>query len=183
MVVVVAVKTLGGIERMKPVLDVGCGSYSEGNISLDLYTGKTDHHRYNIDPEKLPNFTIGDACHLPYRINSIKVLIASNLIEHLIDPLTALREFKQVSEIVIIRVPNNPLFRDHPKHYYSWSKPALRNFLGTVFDDVKVYSSTRYALIEHSMLFKKLNHSPLLGKFAGRLLGTLIGVELIAVCR
>lgn len=121
------------------VLDIGCGSKPRGSVNCDLNLGKSEHHKFDYDVKKIDNFIRADAENLPFRNKLFRLVISSHCIEHLDYPLNALREFERVSsEYVVIDVPNNPVTIEHREHKYSWSEVSLKNFMGIIFDDVKI---------------------------------------------
>ena len=98
-------------------------------MNLDLNQGNSEHHRFNYDSRKIRNFTNGDGTSLPYRDKSFDIVVARHVLEHIPEPLKALREWKRVARNrVIVMVPNNPTTEDHETHLYAWSQPALNNF-------------------------------------------------------
>lgn len=116
------------------ILDVGYGPFPKGDMNCDLYPQRV----------KVQNFVLCDACQLPFRDKSFNMVNCSHVLEHLKEPLKALKEWKRVAEFkVIIRVPNKTLACEGRKHFFTWTKRTLTNFLSLVFDDVKVRYSIR----------------------------------------
>ena len=131
----------------KFTLDVGCGGGGKGDVNLDLYFGKTDHHVGNIQPRNIPNFVNGDAQQLPFRDNVFKVTRCCHVLEHMENPLRALKEMKRVSrELSLIYVPS-PLTHDKvTTHIFTWSEWTLNNLLKRAYKTVKVVH-TPYEII------------------------------------
>ena len=117
-------------EETRFVLDVGCGVRRMGNVNVDL------------DKSVKPD-VVCDAAFLPFKCSVFSVVLANHVLEHLIDPASALHEWRRVSKhLVVIWVPNLALHRyDQCKrfpHLYSWNATTFRYLLNTVFSSVKV---------------------------------------------
>jgi len=142
----VALRYLLGDIHFKPpmnprkfTLEIGCGSTGQGDVNLDLYFGKTDHHSGNIQPRNIPNFVNGDAQQLPFRDNVFKVTRCCHVLEHMEKPLRALKEMKRVSrELSLIYVPSPLVYDRTTTHIFSWSEWTLSNLLKRVFKTAKV---------------------------------------------
>ncbi len=142
------------IKVLKPesVLDVGAG---EGFVLEKLRTNKIgkrlegiEYMQEAIELGKIthPKVTIkkGDIYKLPYKDNAFELLICTEVLEHLEDPVKALVELKRVtSKYIILSVPNEPLFTvqrflrgknmlklgDHPEHIQHWNSTAFQKFV------------------------------------------------------
>lgn len=173
------------------ILDVGCGSRPKGEVNLDLHFDKSEHHRLNYNAVKIQNFIIGSAESIPFKTRSFDSVYCSHTIEHLQEPLQAIKEFNRVSRnLVICIVPNNPVYLEHQTHLYSWSLSSFENFLKLVFPDVNVRPQTRVQELLGSRIIKfllrgnpRLNISSTVMKPFERLFGRILAVELYAICR
>jgi len=120
------------------VLDAGCGERE----TLERLHGLLPHEVHGIDNNpawlkfaaaRLPayRFSTGDVCRVDYQDNRFDMVLCLEVLEHLAEPATALRELVRVSRRhIVISVPNEPLFRltnlargryvrrwgDHPEH-------------------------------------------------------------------
>lgn len=117
-------------EKTTFVLDVGCGVRHMGDVNVDLDR--------SVKPD-----VVCDATFLPFKCSVFRVVFASHVLEHLVNPVCALIEWKRVSKsFVVIWVPNLALHRyDECRkfpHLYSWNATTLRNLLNNVFPSVKV---------------------------------------------
>jgi len=114
------------------VLDVGCGS----NVSYEF----RPHIKATIllDIEKprtpVPNFVVGDVCHLPFRMESFDEVYCSHVLEHVEEPVKALKELIRVSrDMVTIKVPHrfSRNAKRDPSHInffnVRWFKKALKH--------------------------------------------------------
>lgn len=67
------------------ILNVGCGDETYGTDFVDLYPSRPEVIKCDIDKEKLP-----------YKENTFDIVYTKNLLEHLGNPLNALKEMKRV---------------------------------------------------------------------------------------
>ncbi len=145
------------VRRMLPptaesVLEVGCGEgYSakalfgdDANIPLfggdvDLYAAKEANKRF--PPMRYMQF---DATQLPLSDKCVDATFSLEVLEHLPDPIAAIREIKRVTRrYALLSVPNDPTFRllrflsgkgwqmwgDHPEHIQHWTTAQFVAFL------------------------------------------------------
>ncbi|MEM2293979.1 MAG: class I SAM-dependent methyltransferase [Nitrososphaerota archaeon] len=127
------------------VLDIGCGS------NPLFFKGEVVHA--DLSGEHLE--VKCDAHHLPFRDNSFKIVYASHLIEHCLDPRKVLEECKRVSsKCVIIKVINAKVDYACETHFYSWNELTLENFLKAFFKEVNIYHSLR--VTPHKDIFRKV---------------------------
>jgi ubiquinone/menaquinone biosynthesis C-methylase UbiE len=118
-----------------------------------------------------------DAHHLPFKDNCFKIVYASHVIEHCLDPKKVLEEFRRVSSmLVIIKVINAKVDYACETHFYSWNEVTLENFLKAFFKEVNIYHSIR--VTPHKNILRKLLSQ--LKVFA--LFGIFGKNELTAVC-
>lgn len=113
-------------------MDVGCGSQPIGDVNCDV-----------VKQAHAQNFVVCDAHFLPFRNNSFDVVHASHVLEHVLEPLTVLREFRRVSKnAVVIKVPDAGFYKfgvgEDDRHLYSWNIKTLNALLRKVFNEVKV---------------------------------------------
>jgi len=124
------------------ILDVGCGSdvsyrfrpYFKANVFLDIERPITS----------IPNFVVGDICHLPFRTGSFEEVYCSHVLEHVKHPIKALRELIRVSKNTLtIKVPHrfSRNAKKDPAHLnffnVRWFDEALRR-LHVNFYQIKV---------------------------------------------
>ena len=133
------------------ILDAGCGDgealirlkrcLPDNVAAFDINKGQIDDAR-----NKLPDVKIEtqDIQQLPYDDNSFDLILCLEVLEHLKNPSSALKEIARVaSKHLIVSVPSEPFFmlgnlmrgknilqcgndQDHVNH---WNKKAFRNFL------------------------------------------------------
>jgi len=143
-------------------LDIGCGRTPKGKVNVDLYQGF--EHREKVIIIK------ADAQHLPFKSNVFDKVSSHEVIEHLEDPLTLLREMHRVSrDRIMITTPNafyvnkimRLLFRGYytpnKEHIYLWGPIELENLLIKMgFRDVRIGYFDRFANKGRLELFCKI---------------------------
>jgi len=162
---------------MFKTLDVGCGEHPVGVVNCDLFIGKTPHAKDYI--KKTEYFVRCDASHLPFRDKSFSIVHSSHLLEHLLQPYEALREFRRVTKhIVYLRLPNSALrFKQHDCHVFAWDYNTFSNLLRLVFPKFTVYSGSREVF--HGRLTNRLW---LLKRILTPIFRRIIHDELTAIC-
>lgn len=148
-----------------PILDVGChsGTFTE-HLLKKVQTKKV----YGIDisspaiklaKKRLPfgNFQVADVAKLPFKDNFFEAAFCLEVLEHIDDPVTALKEIRRVlkkgSKLYILVPSDNKLFKviwllwtlyyPHWRHAHvqSYSKATLENLLTQIgFKVVQVKS-------------------------------------------
>ena len=130
-------------------LDVGCGNKPTGDVNVDLYTKPSFHREppVPIDTDKIKNFVLADALHLPFRSKSFSHVYSKGVIEHVPDPILFLKETIRVArERVTVIAPHryrrvNMRLRQPPCHitYFNvkWFDRVLRNYEHTIETSVE----------------------------------------------
>lgn len=165
-------------------MDIGCGSNYRGTVNIDRYTDPNPHTTQIMKPREIPNFIIADAGRLPIRSHSIKVIHCAHTLEHLEDPLQALREIARImTGVAVLRVPNNPVTDNHHAHLFSWSETSFRNLLSRVFEVKKIEITSPRGDLKTSPLMRVIMRLPrVFRRRMIQLLARVYGVELRAVC-
>lgn len=142
------------IKPLKPVrvLDAGCG---EGFSIVKLSRNKIGKQITGIDNSKeaillgkkmYPQLDIsqGNIYELNFDSNTFDLVICTEVLEHLENPVKALAELKRVSKkYLVFSVPNEPIFRisnfmrgkhllrfgNHPEHINNWSSTSFEKLL------------------------------------------------------
>jgi SAM-dependent methyltransferase len=140
------------------ILDVGCG---EGHTSVMVAhgTGATvvgvELEESALREARLSHpdlMTVcGSAYQLPFSSRSFDLVMATEMLEHLDDPMSAARELRRVSASwCLVTVPNEPWWRlanmargaywsalgNTPGHVQHWTRRSLARFLEQAFDEV-----------------------------------------------
>ena len=145
---------LSKVKNLKPesILDVGAGEgftlemFRQNKIGKKLEGIEYMDEAIEFGKQFHPKVKIkkGDIYKLPYKDNSFDVIICTEVLEHLDDPIRALQELRRVTKkYVILSVPNEPLFTiqrflrgknmiklgDHPEHIQHWSSDKFEKFV------------------------------------------------------
>lgn len=138
--------------KASSILDVGCG---EGFTLKKLEEKKIGKRNEGIDYSEdaikigkkiYPKLALkrGDVYQLEYKDNSFDLILCTEVLEHLEDPVKAVNEIKRVAgKYIAFSVPNEPLFimanfmrgkylknlGNHPEHINHWTAPGFEKFL------------------------------------------------------
>lgn len=159
--------------------DLGCGSRPRGEINLDLWTGQSPHHWIPIDPRVIQRFVKGDIHQLPFRDNVASQVMVSHVLEHCPNPDQVLLEVARVlgpGGRLVLKVPNNPLFGEHPEHLYSWSTSSLRALVSRHFKNIRIWWYSRPNLGQRMIM--RILDIPLLGPGLLRWFSPWISLEI-----
>ena len=168
---------------MKTILDVGCGSKPWGNINLDLFLGANTHHMFDYSPKDIEKFVNGDGSRLPFRDKSVDVIVSRHCLEHIPEPLKAVKDWERVAKkAVVIMVPNNPTLEEYREHLYSWSVVSFKHFLEQVFPTVQVLANTPLEDIYQNKFFNHLLRIKELKKPLQRFISRLWELQITAIC-
>lgn len=126
-------------------LNIGCGS---DPIINQIFM---DENMINVDITKSPYcHIVCDGHKLPFKDKSFDKVYLSHVLEHMVNPVYALKEFKRVAKQTIhIHVPNKYFFfliGENKNHMYSWTKTSLTRLLKYVYpqDTIRVKLCFRY---------------------------------------
>lgn len=150
------------------ILDVGCGTgyvtgKIEGALGVEVLGVDISKNRLSMAQRNMKGgLLIADATRLPFKNSCFDLVIATEILEHLDDPVSAIDEFKRVSRRdVIVTVPNEPFFRmanffrgknmkrlgNTQGHIHHFSKNYLYYILNDHFSDVLVRTNAFVWLI------------------------------------
>ncbi len=138
--------------KAESILDAGCGEGFTMEELLKSGVGKKiEGIEYSKDAisygKKLfPNLNIkqGSVYELPYKDNSFDLIICTEVLEHLEEPIKALKEMLRVSKkYLIVSVPNEPFFLlsnflrgknlsrlgNDPEHINHWNILSFKKYL------------------------------------------------------
>lgn len=122
-----AIKDLG---KDKIILNLGSGIkiIREDVINIDFYPFA------NID-------IVADITKLPFKDNSIDVIICESVLEHVKNPLVIIKEIERVLKIgglVYLSVPFIAGFHSSPNDYYRWSNQGIKELMGQGFIEEEI---------------------------------------------
>lgn len=132
---------------------MGCGKRLCGNVNTDL-------HVIRLKPSQIQNFIKATFYSLPFATQSVDTVVCREVLEHLEDPLTALKELIRVSNrVVIIETPHRRDSRywncdshsEIPAHEHVFDK----TFFAKLLDSWGLYyemNITRFRCILHQWL-------------------------------
>jgi len=119
------------------VLDIGCGS-----VPHAITRGGPDVVHADLNKTELNKRILEIQCsiyYLPLRNKTFDLIQCSHVLEHLTNPLEAVKEMKRVSNRAVIKVPNlRASMSEYHEHIFTWSKQSLKTFLKLVYDKVEV---------------------------------------------
>lgn len=117
---------------------IGCGNKAFGDVNIDLYPEDRNQCSFNWDPKKVKNFVLADAQYLPFIDNAFNKIYSSHVLEHIPNPLQAVREMKRVCfDRVYLLLPSQFLAAYCPAHVYSWNPDTLKTLLRLAFENVE----------------------------------------------
>jgi len=167
------IKKIVGIVKtldIQTILDAGCG---EGLIMKKIYSKTSDFKidgldisSQSIDMAKklLPghNFFVGNIGKMPFADNSYDLIMALEVLEHLLEPPLALKEIKRIAKkYCLISVPWEPYFSlanflsgkniarlgADSEHVNFWSRKKIINLTGQYFNIISVQISFPWIII------------------------------------
>lgn len=125
-------------------LDLGCGLKPFESL---IRTQVTQYVAMDIEPRSKIH-VLGDALSLPFRPSSFDTLLCSEVLEHLDNPIVALREMHNAlkpSGSLILSTPFLYPVHEAPRDYLRFTRFGLRTFLAqSGFDVVSIDSSGGY---------------------------------------
>ncbi len=111
--------------------------FKEGQVVLNLGSGvkKVGPGVINVDYDKFPGVAVvADVCSLPFKNNSIDVIIAESLLEHLPQPEVAVAEVCRVLKprgVFYVVTPFMLGYHASPRDYYRWTEFGMRELLSS----------------------------------------------------
>ena len=125
------------------ILDIGSGTPSFYHKRLDL----NDVIHADISKTATHLEIQCSIYNLPFKDNGIKIIHVCHVLEHLDEPLKAIKEIFRVSKnYAIIKVPNAVYFKwkkESPEHIFSWNQSTLFNLLTRYFSIVTIEPTQR----------------------------------------
>ncbi|MFH1316214.1 MAG: class I SAM-dependent methyltransferase [Candidatus Woesearchaeota archaeon] len=152
----------------KNVIEVGCGEgyitkYLKDNNNIDIIGIDLEESIIEKAKELHPDmkFFIGNIYQTNFPDSSFDCVIASEVLEHLEDPIRAIVEMKRISKgFCLFSVPNEPFFRmaniarlkylnrlgNTPGHIQNWTKSKFKTLLKKHFQKVTIKTSNVWTI-------------------------------------
>ena len=148
-------------------LDVGCGNGRYvSHFSTSHTTFGVDAHAYDEWGDLPEQFKVADARSLPFDDNSFDTVVSFEMLEHMDDPATVLREFRRVcSKNIILSVPNCRLLPGMEKSrltYYHYTDETHCNFYD--LDSLRRLVEAQGFRVVEKRLINPVNLAPLLNE-------------------
>jgi ubiquinone/menaquinone biosynthesis C-methylase UbiE len=159
-------ETIVPLEKISNVIDIGCGEGFVINcLDLPAITGvdiSKNALKVAKDKNQKCNLCAGSVYDLSFKKNSFDLVIATEVLEHLEEPDSALKEIRRVSKnYCIFSVPNEPYFRtmnflrgknltrfgNDLEHVQNWSSGKFLRLIETYFDIVEVRKPFPWTMI------------------------------------
>lgn len=125
-------------------LCIGCGHKPEGDVNIDLHVDGSQCGNVSLNVRRFDNFVLADGSCLPFKDGCFTLVVARHVLEHIPEPLKALKEWHRVCcGAVKVYVPSQYVNDLSPSHLYGWNKSSLKNLMSQVFIHVNVQFSSR----------------------------------------
>lgn len=113
--------------KEKKILDIGAG---DGLITYLLGAAGIDNEPKAVEIAKIlgVNVQLGDAYNLPFKDNEFEAILMADVIEHLDDPRTALKEAARVAPVLYITTPPRGMVKDK-YHVREWTPEELPEYM------------------------------------------------------
>ncbi|PVX25514.1 MAG: hypothetical protein CW691_04300 [Candidatus Bathyarchaeum sp.] len=137
------------------VLDVGCGSFPEGDVNCDLFVKDVGHRVQagkSFDAKKIKNFVLCAVDCLPFRKNAFDHVHSRFVIEHVTDPCKVIDEMVRVSDNkVTVMCPFwlGDKLNLNPTHVSFFNKKWFNRYISKR----NVFGSVRYSRFKPFLLF------------------------------
>lgn len=133
------------------LLDIGCGTMSYRKYVeplVDQYIGLDYPLTSKMYPAKIQPDILADAKKLPIRKESFDSILMLQVLEHIDDPLTALKEANRVlkkGEYLILSTPFMYPLHDSPNDYFRYTQFALKKLLtDSGFKVINIYAKGNF---------------------------------------
>ncbi len=122
------------------IIDIGCGNLKtfKNSIGLDIVPGGEVIDQIGGEEPSKADISCDVSQPLPLEEKSIDLAVARHILEHMIDPITAVRNWIKPLKIggrLVISVPNEHLIRSipmNPEHVHAWTPEWIKVFLEAV---------------------------------------------------
>lgn len=148
----------------RKILDIGCGEGYPDHYLLDRFGSKLEILGIDFNPDLLElaqmknpeaRYLKQDIYQLEFTKNQFDLILMTEVLEHLGNPLKALLKVNLFAPTALISVPYEPWFSvfsflsgsylksigKHPDHVSFWNKESLRDILSKIYREVNVIIS------------------------------------------
>lgn len=134
------IRDIIGDPNNKKILDLGCGNNKTlpEAVGLDMIKKDEVITSLNGNPTSAADIEADVSAPLPIEFKTIDYVIARHVLEHLMDSVTVLRQWKKVLKKggkLIIAVPNNGRILSVPmnyEHVHGWNPESMKSLLEAV---------------------------------------------------
>jgi ubiquinone/menaquinone biosynthesis C-methylase UbiE len=161
------------VDLVEMILDIGCGDRAKGDVNLDVAKARTNsffESKRIMNTAMIPNFVCADANYLPFRNNCFEKVLCHHTLEHLKNPVQALKEMDRVAtDKIEIIVPfkyhenfQNWFWRERGEwarknHLWNFNRTQLSNILKQAgLDKAKI--KLNYKLLTGIKYFSKMQN-------------------------
>lgn len=124
----------------KIILDLGCGNLKtfSNAIGVDIVPKGEIVPQLNSESKSVADVVADVSLPLPFDDNSVDLVVARHILEHMIDPITAVKNWIKVVKkggCLILSLPNERLIRSipiNPEHVHAWTPESLKVFIETI---------------------------------------------------
>ncbi|MFC1566980.1 class I SAM-dependent methyltransferase [bacterium] len=164
------VKSILNTLRFENILDAGCGeglllSHLKNDLSgrkiqaIDLDPLEIETAKKNIPFAECQTASIYE---LPFKNSEFDLVLCMEVLEHLDNPVNALKELSRVSKkYCLLSVPNEPVWRilnilrgsyitklgNTPGHINHWSSKAIEKLVNNSFNIIKIEKSLPWTIL------------------------------------
>ena len=122
------------------VIDLGCGNLKtySGSIGVDIVEKDKIIEQIGGDGFSVADITADVSMPLPIEDNSVDVVVARHVLEHMVDPISAVRHWLKPLRVggrLVICIPNERLIESipmNPQHYHAWVPESFTVFAKAV---------------------------------------------------
>jgi len=129
------------------ILCVGCGNHPEGTVNIDIDISQQTRlspDNVPLNPQKISNLIQASTCYLPFKNNSFIQVISTYCLEHIENPIQALKEFIRVcSHSITLLIPHRLDKRNNPKYNLNHKQAFNKKWFQYVCDKLNVYHSSK----------------------------------------
>lgn len=129
----------------KNLLIIGCGNKAIGNVNIDLHPYDLTQCMRKWNPHKIEYYITATAEELPFPNKSFNYIIATHVIEHIENPIKAMKEMSRVcTKKTILITPSQYGNYYCSTHLYSWNINTLKASMLKAFPKVKTGYTNKF---------------------------------------